>query len=211
MGKSKKKSAKEPVPKESCPTEQVSVEAAKGGGEEREEASPAPPAVPQPPVSLAPAKARSRRLWPDLIKGTLALAVVALGAIVWYKPLLISASFPYVSYTFGGQTATDARLYRPLAMPTRYYIELPRQLADRYVWFAVDRRREVVALAEEPSHRFLGRRAIKRSDSLGLDLEFRKLDHSEWQVHFLPDAIVFSNAVLTIRMDTIRPVSNDSR
>ena len=86
-------------------------------------------------------------------------------------------------------------------MPTRYYIEVPRQLANRYTWFAVDRRREVAALSEEPRHLFLGKKAIKRSDPLGLDLEFRKLDHSEWQVHFFDDAIVFSNDVLTVRLD----------
>lgn len=191
MGKSKKKKTKEPVLKEPCPTELAAVEATKGDGEKQEEALPSPPVVPYTSVSLLSQKNRLHRFLPDVIKVSLALAVVALGMVVWYKPLLISASFPYVSYKFGGQTATDARLYRPLAMPTRYYIELPRKLADRYVWFAVDRRCEVVALTEEPSHRFFGRRVIKRSDSLGQDLEFRKLDHSEWQVNFFPRPLFF--------------------
>ncbi|MEI7901241.1 MAG: hypothetical protein WCK89_13395 [bacterium] len=137
-----------------------------------------------------------------MLKVSMALAVIGVAVAVWYQPPLILADFPYVSYQFVGQTFTDAQLFRPLAMPTRYYIRLPKKLADRYEWFAVDRRREVAALTVAPHHRFLGRDAVKRSDPLGLDLEFRKLDHAEWQVFFLKDAIVFSNTVLTVRMDT---------
>jgi len=125
-----------------------------------------------------------------------------MAAAIWYKPPLVRADYPYLSYVFRGRRATDAMLYRPLAMPTRYYIALPEKLAGRYQWFAVDRRREVAALTTAPAHRFLGKPAIKRSDPLGLDLEFRKLDGSEWRIGFFEDAIVFSNAVLTVRLDT---------
>ena len=155
----------------------------------------AAPSQPQP-------RSRWRRLFPDLAKVALAVAVIGVASLIWYQPPLVVARFPYVSYFFMDQNLTDAVLFRPLAMPTRYYIRLPKKLAGRYEWFAVDRRREVVALAEAPARRFLGRHAIQRSDPLGLDLEFRKLDNSEWQVHFFADAIVFSNAVLTVRLDT---------
>ena len=157
-------------------------------------------------VSVRP-KSRWRRWLPDLLKAVLALAVIGVAAAIWYKPPLTRADFPYVSYCFKGQWANDAKLFRPLAMPTRYYIALPRELEGRYAWFAVDRRREVVALAEAPAHRFLGRSAIRRSDPLGLDLEFRQLDGSEWQIHFFEDSIVFSNALLAVRMDTIKTFS----
>jgi len=149
-------------------------------------------------------RGRWRRWVPDLLKVALALAVIAVAAAIWYKPVLVRADFPFVSYVFEGQRAKDVSLYRPLAMPTRYYLQLPRKLAGRYEWFAVDRRREVVALTEAPKHRVLGRHAIKRSDPLGLDLEFRKLDGSEWQIFFLEDSIIFSNALLAVRMDTKR-------
>ena len=152
-------------------------------------------------------QSRWRRWLPDLLKVALALAVIGVAAAIWYKPPLIRSGFPYVSYRFNGQRASDAALYRPLAMPTRYYIAMPQKLAGRYEWFAVDRRREVVALTEAPRHRFFGKHAIKRSDSLGLDLEFRKLDGSEWQIHFFEDSIVFSNALLTVRMDTKKHVA----
>jgi hypothetical protein len=158
--------------------------------------------APAPSPAAVAAPSRLRRWLPDLVKVALALAVIGVAAIIWFKPPLTLAHFPYVSYQFQGQTLTDAKLFRPLAMPTRYYVQLPKKLADRYEWFAVDRRREVVALTVAPHERIFGRDAIKRSDPLGLDLEFRKLDHSEWQVTFLPDAIVFSNAVLAVRMET---------
>ncbi len=145
---------------------------------------------------------RWRRWLPDLVKAALALAVIGVAAAIWYQPPLVRAAFPYVSYTFRGQRAEGAMLFRPLAMPTRYYVALPERLAERYHWFAVDRRREVVALAEAPQRRILGRPAIRRSDPLGLDLEFRTLDGSEWRIFFLDDAIVFSNALLSVRLDT---------
>jgi hypothetical protein len=151
---------------------------------------------------------RWRRWAPDLAKAAAALAVVGVAAAIWYQPPLVRASFPYVTYAFGGQRFEDAALYRPLAMPTRYYVALPRKLAGRYEWFAVDRRREVVALAEAPRRRGMGMPAVRRSDPLGLDLEFRKLDGSEWRIGFFEDAIVFSNAVLAVRLDTRRGIAN---
>jgi hypothetical protein len=144
---------------------------------------------------------------PDLVKATLALAVVIAGAAIWYEPPLIRSDRPAVTYQFEGKTFSDADLYRPLAMPTRYYIGLPRTLAGRYTWFAVDRRREVAALTEAPQGRLLGRPSIKRGAPLGLDLEFRKLDNSEWRVFFLPDQIVFSNAVLSVRLSASKPAA----
>ena len=145
---------------------------------------------------------RWRRWIPDLFKVALAFAVIVVAVVIWYQPPLVKAAFPYASYTFGGQRFEDAVLYHPLAMPTRYYVALPKKLAGRYEWFTVDRRREVVALSEMPHRRNMGRLAVRRGDPLGLDLEFRKFDGSEWQIGFFDDAIVFSNAVLTLRLDT---------
>jgi hypothetical protein len=151
---------------------------------------------------------RWRRWMPDLAKGAVAVAVIGVGVAIWYQPPLIKDDSPYVSYRFGGRWFEDAVLYRPLAMPTRYYIALPRRLAGRYEWFAVDRRREVVAIAEAPHRRGVGGLAIRRSDPMGVDLEFRTLDGSEWRIYFFDDAIVFSNAVLAVRLDTRRGITN---
>ena len=152
-------------------------------------------------------KPRSRRLLPDLIKVILAASAIIIGSVIWYQPPLIRTEFPHLSYSYQGTWATDAKLYRPLAMPTRYYIELPHKIANRYQWFTVDRRREVAALTDAPSHRLFGTLAIKRGAPLGLDLEFRKLEESEWQVNFFSDTIVFSNNFLTIRLAVNPPAS----
>lgn len=210
MGKNKKKNAKEPVSQKPLPPTAPPTEAPEDNAGPSELGVPISAesgAAPRPaPVALAvpaqaPHRSRLRRLLPDLAKISLALLSIGIGAVIWYQPPLFQVSHPYVSYAFKGQLLTDAKLYRPLAMPTRYYVELPCQLANRYTWFAVDRRREVAALSVAPRHRIFGKNAIKRSDPLGLDLEFRKLDHSEWQVHFLDESIVFSNAVLAVRID----------
>jgi hypothetical protein len=87
-------------------------------------------------------------------------------------------------------------------MPNRYYIALPEKIAERYQYFAVDRRREVATLMTNTlSRSIFGMPVIKRSDPMGMDLEFRHLDNSEWRVSFLPEMILFSNAVLAVRLD----------
>lgn len=145
---------------------------------------------------------RFRQLLPDVLKVAGALIVISVALVILLTPPLVKSDFPKVSYSYNGQTYTNAVLYRPLAMPTRYYIALPEKIADRYQLFAVDRRREVATLmTNDLSRTFLGMPAIKRSDPLGLDLEFRHLDNSEWKVFFLPEAIHFSNAVLAVRLD----------
>jgi len=149
-----------------------------------------------------PPQSRLRRLLPDIIKSGAALLITLFALTILLKPPLFKSDSPRVTYTFNGNTYTNALLYRPLAMPTRYYIQLPETLAGRYRTFAVDRRREVAALmTNELNQTLLGLPAIKRSDSLGMDLEFRHLDGSVWNVFFLPETILFSNAVLTVRLD----------
>jgi hypothetical protein len=159
---------------------------------------------------------RLRRFLPDVLKVAGAFVVVVLGLLILLNPPLVRSDSLRVTYMFNGNTYTNAVLYRPLAMPTRYYIELPEALtmpmrddversektAVRYRYFAVDRRREVAALmTNELNQTFLGVRAIKRGDPLGMDLEFRNLEGFVWNVQFLPEAILFSNAVLTVRLD----------
>lgn len=142
-----------------------------------------------------------RRWGIDLAYSTAALAVIVVGAVIWYQPPLFRAKFPRVTYSFLGKTCADAELFRPLAMPTRYYVKLPHELKKQYRWFSVDRRREICAICQPPARKTFGAPAIRRSDPLGLDLEFRHMDNSEWRIGFFDDSIVFSNAVLCIRLD----------
>ena len=160
-------------------------------------------------------RSRLRRLLPDIIWVTVAVAVIGLGIAIWLKPPLFRNSFPYVSYTFGGETFTNAVLYHPLAVPARFYVGLPEKLAGRYQWFTIDRMREIVALADgPPTDTFFGwpavkRNALKHDAPLGLDLEFRTLDDSQWLIFFFKDAIVFSNNILCVRLDTQKPKDDD--
>lgn len=167
---------------------------------------------PEIPASVAPSTTelpgnglpvnRLRWLLPDVLKGAGAFLVIIVAVAILLTPPLIQSDFPKVSYSYNGNTYTNALLYRPLAMPTRYYIALPEKIADRYQYFAVDRRREVATLMTNTlSRTIFGIPAIKRTDPMGLDLEFRHLDNSEWRVSFLPETILFSNAVLSVRLD----------
>lgn len=155
------------------------------------------------PLTFKPVT-RWKKWGADTVKVVLALIFLVLAIVIWYQPPLVKTDFPNVSYRFQGKLFKDAQLYRPLSVPTRFYICLPHELARRYRWFAVDRRREVAALAAEPGHRLFNLYAIRRGDPLGLDLEFTKIDGHEWRVAFEPDAIHFSNAVLSVTLD-IRP------
>ncbi len=160
------------------------------------------PAV-APALPLPKANTAIRYRWlPDLIKVVAAASVIVIAAFIWWQPPLAESAFPHLSYVFEGKLYQDATLYRPAAMPSRYYVALPRKLAGHYKWFAIDRRREVVALTEAPGRSSIGGLAIRRNDPLGLDLEFRKIDGSEWQIYFLDDRILFSNAVLAVTLDT---------
>ena len=202
----KQKHAPPPVAAEDAPPREPQ-ELAHGASAEPQEETPAAPDAPAPaPVPEPPPRSRFRRLLPDIIKATVALIVIGLGTAIWLKPPLIRDTFPYVSYTFGGETFTNAVLHHPLSIPTRFYVGLPEMLGGRYQWFTVDRRREIAALADSPPQdSFLGWPAVRRDAPLGLDLEFRKLDGSEWRVFFFPDAIVFSNDILCVRLDTKPP------
>jgi hypothetical protein len=146
-------------------------------------------------------KIKKLKLIFDLTCILTALFAITLAAILWYKPPLLCGTNPKVSYIVDGETFTNALLFRPLAMPSRYYVQLPGKVQGKYQWFAIDRRQEVAAWAEAPVRHFLRWPAIHRSDPLGLDLEFRKIDSMEWNVRFQRDEIVFSNDALTVRLE----------
>ncbi|MBO4288457.1 MAG: hypothetical protein J5985_09885 [Kiritimatiellae bacterium] len=170
-------------------------------GEAREEPVPAGTDVEQtPPVKRR--RGHPFREWGgDAAIAFFSLLAIILGALIWFQPPLFRSSSPRVTYSFLGKARQDAILYRPVAMPTRYYIKLPYELQKTYRWFSVDLRREVCAIFPGPSRSFFGLPAIRRSDPLGLDLEFRHLDNSEWRVGFFEDSIVFSNAILSVRLE----------
>lgn len=187
------------------PKVEIIVEPVKGDESNETTESKGPESVDQPttnPQGIDKPASRVLRLLPDVLKVAGALIVISVALIILVTPPLVRSNFPKVTYLYNGVTYTNATLYRPLAMPNRYYIALPEKIADRYQVFAVDRRREVATLmTNTPSRTILGMPAIKRSDPMGMDLEFRHLDNSEWRVTFLREAILFSNAILAVRLD----------
>ena len=187
------------------PKAEIIVEPVKGDDSNEITESNGPESVDQPttnPQGIDKPASRVRHLLPDVLKVTGALMVIGVALVILVIPPLVQSDFPKVTYSYNGATYTNATLYRPLAMPNRYYIALPEKIADRYQVFAVDRRREVATLMTNTlSRTIFGMPAIKRTDPMGMDLEFRHLDNSEWRVTFLREAILFSNAVLAVRLD----------
>ena len=150
-----------------------------------------------PPVAPAP---KRRASGVDLLVALLSLVGLILGIFIWYQPPLVEISSPTVECRYLGEPIKDVKLYTPLSMPARYYVKLPRELRKRYQWFSVDLRREICAISEPPTHTFLGWHAVRRSEPLGLDLEFRHLDDSEWHINFSDERIAFTNAVLSVEL-----------
>jgi len=163
--------------------------------EQRQEEIAAETEVETPPVLI-----RKRKL-SDKIAVVLAGIVFALSAWVWIFPPLQPVSYPVALYTVGTNEVRQATVYRPVAVPARYYIELPETVLEHYQWFLVDFRSEVAARLKEPiSNRRLGMLSVSRSGDRGEDLEFRKIDGDEWRVGFSGGNAVFSNSVLRIEL-----------
>lgn len=163
--------------------------------EERQEVAVGPEVKTPSPVLI-----RKRRL-SDKIAVVLAGVVFALSAWIWIFPPLQPVSSPTAVYALGTNEVRQASVYRPVAVPARYYIELPETVLEQYRWFMVDFRSEVASRLKEPiSRRRFGLLSVNRSGDRGEDLEFRKIDGDEWTVSFFEGTAVFSNSLLRIEL-----------
>lgn len=163
--------------------------------EERQEVAVAAEVKTPPPVLI-----RKRRL-SDKIAVVLAAVVFALSVWVWIFPPLQPVSSPTAVYALGTNEVRQANVYRPVAVPARYYIELPETVLEQYRWFMVDFRSEVASRLREPiSRRRFGFLSVNRSGDRGEDLEFRKIDGDEWRVSFFEGTAVFSNSLLRVEL-----------
>jgi len=148
----------------------------------------------------SPVLIRKRRL-SDKIAVALAAVVFALSVWIWIFPPLQPVSSPTAVYAVGTNEVRQATVYRPVAVPARYYIELPETVLEQYRWFMVDFRSEVASRLKEPiSKRRLGLLSVNRSGDRGEDLEFRKIDGDEWRVSFFGGNAVFSNSLLRVEL-----------
>lgn len=146
----------------------------------------------------SPVVIRKRRL-SDKIAVALASVIFALFGWVWVFPPLQPVSSQTAVYSVGTNEVRQASVYRPIAVPARYYVELPETVLDRYRWFMVDFRSEIAARLKDPiSRRWMGLLSVNRSGDRGEDLEFRKIGGDEWRVSFFGETAVFSNSLLRI-------------
>jgi hypothetical protein len=132
-----------------------------------------------------------------------ALIVVILAAIalwlLWYAPPLRPSSDYSVAYSVSGQPHLDARLYRPVGIPSRYYIYVPAPSAPRYHWFLVDFSTRVAFHPSFGGTCPWGSPCVNRDQQLGLPLTDAKTEDT-WQVSFNVNGVQFSNATLAVSL-----------
>lgn len=137
------------------------------------------------------------------------IAIVALGILaliivvtLWRTPVMIPSAVQ-ASVEWAEPLEGQPKVYKLLGLPARFYIRLPRKLDDRYEWFTIDTRREIVSLLDDDPETttWLGFPAVHRTDDPGLDLEFRDLDGLEWRIAFENDRVRFTNGRLTVTLN----------
>ena len=139
-----------------------------------------------------------KTLW---IAGGFLTAIVAAVALwlLWYSPPLRASSDCIVTYTVSGIPHSDAQLFRPVGVPSRYYISLASPSAPQYRWFVVDFSRQLVALPSFGVTCPYGSPCIHRDQPLGLVLPDAKTE-DVWEVSFAGNAVHFSNAKLSVNV-----------
>ncbi len=143
----------------------------------------------------------SRKL--DIFGITLACVALVGCILVWFFPPLLPDARSVAGCRVGNAAPQEAIVYRPVAIPARYYIYLPEKALGKFQWFMVDFRSETAAwLPESPERHTAGIRWIKRAGDKGLDLEFRKMDNTEWLVNFTPSGATFSNSLMAVSLQT---------
>ncbi len=131
-------------------------------------------------------------------KYLLLLIVLAVLYLLWYAPPLIETHAATVSYSSSGQVHNDAIVYRPLFMPSRYYIRLSTVPRDEYHWFAVDFSRRTASLAS-PIFLQFGEPFIHRDMPIGVSLTNPKVE-DRWTVSLTATNAIFSNGALFVSL-----------
>ena len=127
------------------------------------------------------------------------LAILCGVALYQERPIIPSGAYVAVATNTNG-TSYLTRVYRPILMPRRLFINVPDVPDARYTWFGVDLGFNVVGAANWPRRRFPGLPYVSRSPgSLGVGLLDGKIE-DKWTVAFTPAGIAFSNAWLTVRV-----------
>ena len=136
--------------------------------------------------------------------GVLLAAVVAAIALwlLWYAPPLRKSSDYSVTYSVSGKTYSDAQLFRPIGIPSRYYISIPSNSAPNYPWFAVDFPLGIVALPGFGVTCPCGSPCVHRDQPVGVLLTDGKVE-DHWRVSFTSDGVHFSNGTMSVSLTKI--------
>ena len=138
---------------------------------------------------------------PLTIVGILLVVIVAVVALwlLWYAPPLQKSSDYSVTYSVSGKSYSDAQLFRPIGIPSRYYISIPTPSAPRYHWFVVDFSLHVAAHPLFGVTCPCGSPCIHRDQPLGLFLTDAKTE-DHWRVCFTSDGVQFSNGTMSVTL-----------
>ena len=128
-----------------------------------------------------------------------AVAVAIALWLLWYAPPLRLSSDYSVSYTVSGTPHSDAQIFRPVGVASRYYILVPAPSAPQYRWFVVDFSRSIAALPSFGVTCPCGSPCVHRDQALGMQLTDAKTE-DHWQVSITPDAVQFSNADMSVHL-----------
>ena len=128
-----------------------------------------------------------------------AVAVAIALGLLWYAPPLRLSSDFSVSYTVSGQAHSDAQLFRPVGIWSRYYILVPSPPAPQYRWFVVDFSRSVAAIPLFGVTCPYGSPCVHRDQALGILLTDAKTE-DHWRVSVTPDDVQFSNADMSVHL-----------
>jgi hypothetical protein len=142
---------------------------------------------------------RSKTSWSLAAVFLIVLAVAVGRWLLWYAPPLRPSSDYTVTYSVDNQSHSDAQLFRPVGISSRYYILVPSSSRPEYRWFVVDFANGLAALPLFGVTCPCGSPCVHRDQALGVQLTGSKVgDH--WQVSVTPDAASFSNRTMSVSL-----------
>jgi len=137
-----------------------------------------------------------------LISGAVLLTVILAACallLLWYAPPLRKSSDYSVAYTVSGRSFSNAQLFRPVGIQSRYYISIPSPSVGYYRWFVVDFAYKIAAHPMFGVTCLFGSPCVHRDQSIGLPLTDAKTE-DHWKVSFNTSGVEFSNGTMSVSL-----------
>ena len=115
--------------------------------------------------------------------------------LLFLQPLLPSQDYTATATLDGAPIPVE--VLKPICIPGRYYLHLPKSGSWRYHWFGLS----FSAKSVVSPFIYIGWRGIPyiHNDQWGIGLTNAKIE-DHWEVNFTPDGVQFSNASLSITL-----------